>query len=289
MARRISTGISGKNVLGSIVAVQNSLRSVVANEDVVLQATGTGITTSATDFQVDSGNSLRLADDDGSNYVALTAPATVASNVTLTLPATAGTDGYTLVTNGSGVLNWAPSGLAVANRTAADNNNYYLAMVDLASVTSGNEDTLSVVDNDRLQYNPNTNILTVGNISASSITATTADINGGSVDGAAIGANSRSTGAFTTLAANGATSFTGTTTARQLNPETTNTYDLGTNSLRWRNIYTQDLHLSNGIGDYTVVEGEEDLFLVNNLNKKSFKFALIEVDPAEVPPKSKVD
>lgn len=77
-----------------------------------------------------------------------------------------------------------------------------------------------------------------------------------------------------------------TLSAGNLSPSVTNTYDLGTTSLRWRNIYTQDLHLSNGIGDYTVVEGEEDLFLVNNKSGKSFKFALIEVDPSQVPPKS---
>ena len=71
-----------------------------------------------------------------------------------------------------------------------------------------------------------------------------------------------------------------------VNPGTTNSYDLGSSSYRWRNIYTQDLHLSNGIGDYTVVEGEEDLFLVNNKSGKTFKFALIEVDPSTIPPKS---
>lgn len=69
-------------------------------------------------------------------------------------------------------------------------------------------------------------------------------------------------------------------------PGATSTYDLGTSSLRWRNIYTNDLNLSNGIGDYTVIEGEEDLFLVNNKSGKTFKFALIEVDPSIVPPKS---
>jgi hypothetical protein len=46
------------------------------------------------------------------------------------------------------------------------------------------------------------------------------------------------------------------------------------------------LHLSNGIGDYTVIEGKEDLYITNNKNGKSFKFALIEVDASEVPPKS---
>jgi hypothetical protein len=70
-------------------------------------------------------------------------------------------------------------------------------------------------------------------------------------------------------------------------PSANNTYDLGSTSFRWRNIYTNDLHLSNGIGDYTVVEGEEDLFLYNNKSGKTFKFALIEVNPSEAPPKAK--
>ena len=72
-------------------------------------------------------------------------------------------------------------------------------------------------------------------------------------------------------------------------PGATGTYDLGSAALRWRNIYTNDLQLSNGIGDYTIVEGEEDLFLYNNKTKKTFKFALIEVDPSTVPPKAKTD
>lgn len=71
-------------------------------------------------------------------------------------------------------------------------------------------------------------------------------------------------------------------------PGANNTNDLGSTSLRWRNIYTQDLHLSNGIGDYTIVEGEEDLYLKNHKTGKSFKFALIEVDESEVPPVQEV-
>jgi hypothetical protein len=73
------------------------------------------------------------------------------------------------------------------------------------------------------------------------------------------------------------------------NPGATNTYDLGTASLRWRNIFTQDLQLNNGIGDYTIVEGEDDLFLYNNKKGKVYKFALIEVDPTTAPPKAKTD
>ena len=50
---------------------------------------------------------LRFADSDSSNYIAFQAPATISSNVTLTLPATDTTvAGYALVSDGSGTLSW---------------------------------------------------------------------------------------------------------------------------------------------------------------------------------------
>jgi hypothetical protein len=69
-------------------------------------------------------------------------------------------------------------------------------------------------------------------------------------------------------------------------PSTNNTYNLGSSTLGWANVYTNDLHLSNGIGDYTIVEGEEDLFLYNNKNGKVYKFMVQEVDPANATPKN---
>lgn len=58
---------------------------------------------------------LRFADADSSNWVALQAPATVASNVTWTLPAADGTSGQVLSTNGSATLSWqTPSSAAVS-------------------------------------------------------------------------------------------------------------------------------------------------------------------------------
>ena len=81
----------------------------------------------------------------------------------------------------------------------------------------------------------------------------------------------------------------GNVNANHLYPRANNTYDLGSTVLRWRNIYTQDLHLNNAVGDYTIVEGEDNLYIINNKKKKSFKFALIEVDPAEVPKVSETD
>ena len=74
--------------------------------------------------------------------------------------------------------------------------------------------------------------------------------------------------------------------ARTIRPETNNSYDLGTSSYRWRNIYTNDLHLSNvghsndvdgTWGDWTIQEGESDLFLKNNRSGKKYKFNLMEI------------
>ena len=69
-------------------------------------------------------------------------------------------------------------------------------------------------------------------------------------------------------------------------PDSNNTYDLGSSSLRWRNVYTNDLNLSNEggandvdgtWGSFTIQEGAEDLFLVNKRNGKKYKFNLTEV------------
>ena len=68
-------------------------------------------------------------------------------------------------------------------------------------------------------------------------------------------------------------------------PSANATYDLGTSSLRWNNVYTSDLSLANEHGSWTIVEGEDDLFLYNNKRGKVYKFALIEVNPEDAPPK----
>ena len=64
--------------------------------------------------------------------------------------------------------------------------------------------------------------------------------------------------------------------------------DLGSNSMRWANVYTGDLHLSNEskggndvdgtTGNWTVQEGEENLYLINNRTGKKYKFALEEIE-----------
>ena len=70
-------------------------------------------------------------------------------------------------------------------------------------------------------------------------------------------------------------------------PDADNDQDLGSSSKRWANIYTADLQLSNKgntndvdgtWGQYTIQEGEDDLFLINKRNGKKYKFMLEEVN-----------
>ena len=71
-------------------------------------------------------------------------------------------------------------------------------------------------------------------------------------------------------------------------PSANTTYDLGSASFRWSNIYTGDLHLSNEgkvdgnmvdgtKGNWTVQEGEQSLFLINNKTGKKYRFAIEEI------------
>ncbi len=67
------------------------------------------------DITLNAQSDVRFADSDSSNYVALQAPATVASNVTFTLPSADGSNGQVLQTNGSGVLSFASASGAVTS------------------------------------------------------------------------------------------------------------------------------------------------------------------------------
>ena len=76
------------------------------------------------------------------------------------------------------------------------------------------------------------------------------------------------------------------TSTGNFEPETDNATNLGSLTKRWANIYTADLKLSNEgskndvdntWGNYTIQEGESDLFLINNRSGKKYKFNLTEV------------
>jgi hypothetical protein len=71
-------------------------------------------------------------------------------------------------------------------------------------------------------------------------------------------------------------------------PSANNSYNLGSSSLGWANVYTNDLHLSNmnkpegndidgTNGNWTIQEGAENLYIINNNNGKKYKISLEEI------------
>jgi len=74
-------------------------------------------------------------------------------------------------------------------------------------------------------------------------------------------------------------------------PSANNSKNLGSSSLRWANLYVNDLQLSNEAkkdeggndvdgtwGDWTLQEGEENIFMINNRSGKKYRMALQEVN-----------
>ena len=72
-------------------------------------------------------------------------------------------------------------------------------------------------------------------------------------------------------------------------PGANDTYDLGASGNVWRNIYTGDLHLSNEAknqgnmidgtkGNWTLQEGKNDIFLINNISGEKFKINLFKIE-----------
>jgi len=81
---------------------------------------------------------------------------------------------------------------------------------------------------------------------------------------------------------------TAITAARNFVPGANDTYDLGASGNVWRNLYTGDLHLSNEAkdegnavdgtkGNWTIQEGAEHLYILNNKSGKKYKFKLEEM------------
>jgi hypothetical protein len=108
-----------------------------------------------------------------------------------------------------------------------------------------------------------------------------------------IGAYSQTgTGFFLTNAGNVGIGTTNPSTfklqvAGAVGPNADIIYDLGSPSLRWANIYTADLQLSNEgaqndidgtWGKWTIQEGEHDLYLINRRTNKKYKFTLEEIE-----------
>ena len=93
-------------------ATPNSVKSAYDLANAALPKAGGTLTG---DVTLNAQSDLRFADADSSNWVALQAPATVASNVTWTLPNADGTASQVLKTDGAGALGWASPAGATLN------------------------------------------------------------------------------------------------------------------------------------------------------------------------------
>ena len=88
------------------------------------------------------------------------------------------------------------------------------------------------------------------------------------------------------------TSFTSSgnvTITGNIIPGTNDTYDLGSQAAVWQNLYTGDLHLSNQAknqgnivdgtkGSWTLQEGKDDIFMINNISGEKFKINLSKIE-----------
>jgi hypothetical protein len=96
----------------------NWLDSTVSITGLSTTATGTVLTlsdsatTSTVNLIIDNDKEIRFreATANGTNYVSLSAPASLSADLTFTLPSADGTSGQVLTTNGSGVLSFATVG-----------------------------------------------------------------------------------------------------------------------------------------------------------------------------------
>jgi hypothetical protein len=126
------------------------------NQDITLSPTGTGSLILTANAQLQAQSDLRFADADSSNWVAFQAPSTVSSNVTWTLPATDGTSGQTLTTNGSGTLSFSTTSTSVTDNSIDSGTNY----IAFTTVTSGSLATARV-STTKLTFQPSTGTLTI--------------------------------------------------------------------------------------------------------------------------------
>ena len=117
----------------------------------------------------DSG-SIRLYEDtdNGTNYVAVAAPALIASNFTLRLPDSAGSDGQVLKTDGTGNLAWVNQTSGFSGFTISDSSN-------TSSITDGNTITFSggtgitaavTQDGDAIAYTLDTALVAISTVTS---------------------------------------------------------------------------------------------------------------------------
>ena len=213
-------------------AVPEAVRVFTSNgdQDVTLQ---TGNSTTGSITITDGANGNIAITPNGSGAVQLDG---------LSWPTADGSANQVLKTDGSGALSWSTPSTSSSTVTVTDNENTNegnaLIFAADADLDGG---TISLESDGDATYNPSTGTISATNFSGNLTgtlqtaaqpnvtsfgTLSSIDIDGGAIDGAAIGANSASTGAFTSVTASTSVDVTGSTGIILENDETiTNSTD----------------------------------------------------------------
>ena len=305
------------------------IESAVSDKDIIFKVNDGGSSTEVMRLDGDvsallfgSNKEIRFTDanesikGDGSNLIIKS------GGTAFTVPASDGSSGQAMVTNGSGVLSFAsvsantPSSADGQALGSASLEWSDLFLADGGQILFGNDQDVTLTHNaDKglilksiatADDKPAILTLQTGetDMAANDVmgkiefqapdegTGTDAILVAAAIQAKSEGDFSSSSNAtsleFMTGASEAATAKVRITSAGHLVPTADDSYDLGTSSLQWRNIYTGDLHLSNMTkdvgnsvdgtkGDWTIQEGAEDLFLINNNSGKKYKFNLTEV------------
>ena len=241
-----STGL----ILENDETITNSTDGTVLINGTVAGGTGSGAgvftSNGDQDVTIQTGNSTTgsITITDGANgNIAITPNGSGAVQLDgLSWPTADGSANQVLKTDGSGALSWSTPSTSSSTVTVTDNENTNegnaLIFAADADLDGG---TISLESDGDATYNPSTGTISATNFSGNLTgtlqtaaqpnvtslgTLSSIDIDGGAIDGAAIGANSASTGAFTTITASTSVDVTGSTGLILENDETiTNSTD----------------------------------------------------------------
>jgi len=251
--------VHDNSTAGGEAMVGASATQTLTNKTLTSPTINSGTVGTALTFNAQAD--ARFADSDSSNWVAFQGPATIASNITWTLPNADGSSGQALVTNGSGTLSWAAAGATISSDTSTNTD----FLLYFASSTSG---ALTAVNQDSgLTYNPSTGKITAsafagaltgnvtgdvtGNADTATALATARTIAGNSFDGTAnITIASTQLSDTAALARLAAPAFTGTATGVNLTLSGDLTVNGTTTTLATTNTVISDnlIELNNGAG-----------------------------------------
>ena len=270
-------GLLGGGISGSVTLNIND--SIVAT---VSGTTFTGVTKHVAGL---SGSLTKLTD--GSPFIIAGANVTIATGSSGAITISSSGEGYSkgvfptsAVDSPTRILNFSSAGTLVDGYDAEDDIDVYLNGILMFLGASGSGD-YTVPSNTTIHFNemPMSGALITVRI------LTTASLGTGGSSTPPAGSNQQiqfnnngSFGASPNLnfdLSNNVFSLTGSFGMKgNVTPDADTTYDLGSVSKRWANIYTGDLHLRNDRGDWTIVEERDFLCVVNNITGKKYKMML---------------